>query len=242
MRMPSPVTGSTLITSHPGRRGSSDRTVPRGTGRSRRTSTPSSACITRALRESALRESALRETALVNRLSVKRHAGEHGDLVGRVPDRAPHLVVVRADAGLRSVIAPGVPRRWIGTPDLGRRTEIGIVDGDHHVVGDELRVRELLLGLDDRLDRVVVRDERRDEVVALPRGDRLRRRRWRRSCAPGSAAGPRAPRRERLDADDLVDRLLRGEPAHHAEVGPPSAHSKIIGWCTPGGSVLAIIP
>ena len=52
---------------------------------------------------------------------------------------------------------------WIGTPICVVGAEVGIDDGRDHVVRDHLRVRERLVHRDDRLDRVVVREELGDE-------------------------------------------------------------------------------
>ena len=117
-------------------------------------------------------------------------------------------------------IAVGVPNMCSGVPICVVSPTTGIDDGLHHVVRDQLRVRELLVGRDDRLDRVVVLLERGDDVVALPLLELL--------AALGvellAFVGRQRHERERVgrvvEAEDRVLALRRREPAHDRRVHP----------------------
>ena len=149
----------------------------------------------------------------------RRRVTEASTAALRVPERTPDLVVVLADAGLRTGDRARRPQEVDRHADLRRRAEVGVDDGRHHVVRDQLRVRELLLGRDDRLDRVVVRDQLGDHFVALAVSGTPRAT-GRRACSRPPSAGARRTHRvgERLDAHDVVERLERRETAHHRDV------------------------
>ena len=105
-----------------------------------------------------------------------------------------------------------------GHADLGGGAEVGVVDGDDHLVALQLLVNELLFGLDDRFDRVVVGRELAHEVVALPLLDRVTLTVRHQRVDLDRDQALELFRWDGLEAEDLVDRLLWREATHHAEV------------------------
>src|SRR5947208_2731264 len=195
MRIPSPVAGSTLMTSMP----RSARLIgPNGPARYWPTS----------MSRSRSSGPAPFDPSVTSRASALD------------ADFAPYLLVVLADAWLRAADLARGPEEIDRDADLDQRAEVGIVDRHHHAVRVELRMRpgERLLHRDDRLDRDVVRQELVDELLALPALERVaapgvHQHLLLQRQQPLELLGGR-----RLDAEDLVHALLRRQAAHHAHV------------------------
>src|SRR2546430_8872013 len=195
MRIPSPVAGSTLMTSMP----RSARIIgPNGPARywpksmSRR---PSSG-------------PAPFDPSVTSRASALD------------ADFAPYLLVVLADAWLRAADLARGPEEIDRDADLDQRAEVGIVDRHHHAVGVELRMRpgERLLHRDDSLDGDVVGQELVDELVALPTLERVAAPVVHQNLLLQRQQALELLGRPRLHAADLVHALLRRQAAPHAHV------------------------
>src|SRR5262245_47357909 len=212
MRIPSPVTGSTLITSMP----RSPRIIgPNGPARY----CPKSMSRSPASGPAPSTPSLTPAPSLTSRASRDRGHVVHADL-------APHFGVVLADVWLGAADLARRAEEVDGHADLDQRAEIGIVDRDHHAVGVELRMRtrERLLHRDDRLDRDVVGLELVDELVALAFLERLAAAVVHQHLLLQWQQAHEVLGRGRCDAEDLVHALLGRQAAHHADV-----HELVVG-------------
>src|SRR5205823_8398377 len=195
MRIPSPVAGSTLMTSMP----RSARIIgPNGPAR----------YWPKSMRRSPSSGPAPFDPSVTSRASAFD------------ADLAPYLLVVLADPGLRAADLARGPEEVDRDADLDQRTEVGVVDRHHHVVRVELRMRpgERLLHRDDGLDGDVVGQELVDELGALPALERVAAPVAHQHLLLQRQQALQLLGGRRLATEDLVHALLRRQPAHHAHV------------------------